>query len=37
LNVGNGKDIMIEAIAQCMPFMGFPRTLNALGCVNEKT
>jgi 4-carboxymuconolactone decarboxylase len=37
LNVGNGKDIMIEAITQCMPFMGFPRTLNALGCVNEKT
>lgn len=35
LNVGNGEDVMIEAITQCLPYMGFPRTLNALGCVAE--
>lgn len=36
LNVGNSKVLMIEAITQCLPYMGFPRTLNALNCVNEK-
>jgi 4-carboxymuconolactone decarboxylase len=35
LNVGNDRDVMIEAITQCMPYMGFPRTLNALNCVGE--
>ena len=35
LNIGNSKDLMIEAITQCLPYMGFPRTLNALNCVNE--
>ncbi|OLN26363.1 carboxymuconolactone decarboxylase family protein [Desulfosporosinus metallidurans] len=35
LNVGNNKELMIEAITQCLPDMGFPRTLNALNCVNE--
>ncbi len=34
-NVGNSKEIMISAIIQCLPNMGFPRTLNALACVNE--
>jgi 4-carboxymuconolactone decarboxylase len=37
LNVGNDRDLMIEAITQCMPYMGFPRTLNALNCVNDKS
>lgn len=36
LKVGNDKDVMIEAITQCLPYMGFPRTLNAINCVNEK-
>jgi 4-carboxymuconolactone decarboxylase len=35
LNVGNDKDLLIEAITQCFPYMGFPRTLNALNCVND--
>ncbi len=35
LNVGNDKELMSEAITQCLPYMGFPRTLNALNCVNE--
>ena len=34
-NVGNDETTMIEAITQCLPYMGFPRTLNALGCVAE--
>ena len=35
LKVGNDKESMIGAITQCLPFIGFPRTLNALNCVNE--
>ncbi|MED4040966.1 carboxymuconolactone decarboxylase family protein [Niallia taxi] len=35
LNVGNNKDTLITAITHCLPYMGFPRTLNALSCVNE--
>ncbi|MCP8970901.1 carboxymuconolactone decarboxylase family protein [Ectobacillus ponti] len=35
LNVGNNKETMIAAITHCLPYMGFPRTLNALACVNE--
>lgn len=35
LNVGNDKALMLEAITQCLPYMGFPRTLNALKCLNE--
>jgi len=37
LNIGNDKDILINVITQCMPYMGFQRTLNALNCLNEVT
>lgn len=33
-NVGNSKQLMVEAITCCLPYMGFPRTLNALACIN---
>jgi 4-carboxymuconolactone decarboxylase len=35
LNIGNDKDTLITAITHCLPYMGFPRTLNALNCINE--
>lgn len=34
LNVGNTRQNLIDAIALMLPFTGFPRTLNALACVN---
>lgn len=34
-SVGNDKETLITAITHCLPYMGFPRTLNALACVNE--
>ena len=34
-NVGNDKQTLIAAITHCIPYMGFPRALNALACVNE--
>ena len=33
--VGNGKETLLAALTECLPHIGFPRTLNALGCVNE--
>lgn len=35
LNVGNGKDILLDLITQLLPWVGYPRTLNALNCLNE--
>jgi 4-carboxymuconolactone decarboxylase len=35
LNIGNDKETLITAITHCLPYMGFPRTLNALNCINE--
>lgn len=34
-SVGNEKNTMIAALTQCLPYIGFPRTLNALACLNE--
>ena len=35
LNVGNTPLEIREAIYQCAPFIGFPKTLNAIGVFNE--
>ena len=32
--MGNTKQNLVDALAQMLPYIGFPRTLNALGCVN---
>ncbi|ORC35382.1 4-carboxymuconolactone decarboxylase [Marispirochaeta aestuarii] len=34
-SVGNSKDTLISAITQCLPYVGFPRTLNALNSLKE--
>ena len=33
--VGNSKEFLIKIISQCLPYLGYPRSLNALRCVNE--
>ena len=33
--VGNGKEVLLAALTVCLPHIGFPRTLNALSCINE--
>lgn len=35
LNVGNDKEKLISAITVILPYIGFPRSLNALSIVNE--
>lgn len=34
ISMGNDKDILIEAITQCIPYIGYPRTLNAINIIN---
>ncbi len=35
IRLGNDKKFLIDVISQCIPFIGYPRSLNALNCVNE--
>ena len=35
IRIGNDKDFLIQVISQCLPFIGYPRSLNALHCVKE--
>ena len=35
LNVGNSKEFLIEVLTQSLPYIGFPRALNALALLNE--
>lgn len=35
LKIGNDKLFLIKVISQCLPYIGYPRTLNALRCINE--
>lgn len=37
LTVGNDRNLLLEAITQCQPYIGFPRTLNAIAIINEVT
>lgn len=35
MKIGNDKAFLIKIISQCLPYIGYPRSLNALGCVNK--
>lgn len=35
MKIGNDKTFLIKIISQCLPYIGYPRSLNALRCVNE--
>lgn len=34
MRIGNDKDYLIKIISQVLPYIGYPRSLNALACVN---
>ena len=34
IKLGNDKQFLIKVVSQCLPFIGYPRSLNALNCVN---
>jgi 4-carboxymuconolactone decarboxylase len=35
MNMGNDKEFLIRVVSQCMPYIGYPRSLNAIACVNK--
>jgi 4-carboxymuconolactone decarboxylase len=35
MRVGNDRAFLIRVISQCLPYIGYPRSLNALTCVNN--
>jgi 4-carboxymuconolactone decarboxylase len=35
VNVGNNKERLLSVVTQLLPYVGYPRTLNAIRCLNE--
>ena len=35
MNLGNDKAFLIRVVSQCVPYIGYPRSLNAIACVNK--
>ena len=35
LNLGNDKSFLIKVVSQCLPYIGYPRSLNAVTCINR--
>lgn len=35
MNLGNDKDFLIRVVSQCLPYIGYPRSLNAIACINK--
>ena len=35
LNLGNDKAFLTNVVLQCVPYMGYPRSLNTLTCINK--
>ena len=34
-NLGNDRTVLLGALTQCVPYIGFPRAFNTLRCINE--
>lgn len=35
MNLGNDKGFLIRVVSQCLPYIGYPRSLNALACIEK--
>lgn len=35
MRIGNDKEFLMKAVSQCLPYIGYPRSLNAVRCINE--
>lgn len=35
MNLGNDKLFLIKVVSQCLPYIGYPRSLNAISCINK--
>lgn len=37
INPGNDKDFLTCVVSQCLPYIGYPRSLNAISCIGKAT
>jgi len=37
IRIGNDKEFLAKVISHCLPYIGYPRSLNALGCISKAT
>lgn len=35
MNLGNDKDFLVRVVSQCLPYIGYPRSLNAISCIQK--
>lgn len=35
MNIGNNRNFLIKVVSQCLPYIGYPRSLNAISCINK--
>lgn len=35
MRIGNDKEFLIKVVSQCLPFIGYPRSLNAIACIKN--
>ena len=35
VNMGNDKEFLMNVVLNLVPYMGYPRSLNAIACINE--
>ncbi len=35
MNIGNDKAFLTRVVSQCLPYIGYPRSLNAISCINK--
>lgn len=35
MNIGNDKEFLVKVVSQCLPYIGYPRSLNAIACINK--
>ena len=35
MNMGNDKAFLLDVVSQCLPYIGYPRRLNAITCINK--
>ena len=35
INLGNDKDFLMRVVSQCLPYIGYPRSLNVAACINK--
>ena len=35
MNLGNDAAFLIRVVSQCLPYIGYPRSLNAIACIGK--